>query len=610
MVGEGRVFVCVIAGTTLAAEPAWTLTKGAKTAEAAGPTWQEVTAQAAVNGNDTDTVSWTTQKNTTVSIGHIIKNDAGTFLFICDTAGTSGAGAEPSFNTTVGATTADNTVTWRCIQATNSYADWAAPFARVQSACGTGWMAAGESLFVGSDHAETQAAAMSFTFPGTAINFNKIYSILHSGAITLAAATITAGASMTTTGANAITVAGLGFFIQGMTISCGSGATNAAMSMGATAKSTVVLRDCALKKLGTTANGSSLVIGSSTGKITLINTTLTFGAEADRFAAQGNFTWLDTPNVLLGGAVPSALIGSSSTTTFARLEGLGFGAFTTFQILVQDPSSGNPSIVSMSGCLLGASAIPSANQSVGNQQRVDVTNTDSAGTNYTFSRYTTAGTLTQETVVVRTGGASNGTPVSMNITTTANNSWLIPFGTPPITKWNAATGTNRVVTLYGVWNADALPNNDEIWIGVRYPGSASSPLSSFVTNSKANNLATGTPLTADSSSAWDSLVTARVNSETVAVGAKRKVASNPGRVFFCEAIGSGVLAAAEPAAYATAVDGEGVADGGATMRAAVRFALTVTLSAPQPAMAGPMYVTINAAKLSSTFYVDPKINLS
>jgi hypothetical protein len=37
--------------------------------------------------------------------------------------------------------------------------------------------------------------------------------------------------------------------------------------------------------------------------------------------------------------------------------------------------------------------------------------------------------------------------------------------------------------------------------------------------------------------------------------------------------------------------------------------MTTTLSAPQPALTGLLYVTVKAAKASSTFYIDPKVVL-
>jgi len=46
---NSRCFVCIVAGTSLVSEPTWILTKGAKTVEAAGPTWMECTGQPGLN---------------------------------------------------------------------------------------------------------------------------------------------------------------------------------------------------------------------------------------------------------------------------------------------------------------------------------------------------------------------------------------------------------------------------------------------------------------------------------------------------------------------------------------------------------------------------------
>jgi hypothetical protein len=80
-----------------------------------------------------------------------------------------------------------------------------------------------------------------------------------------------------------------------------------------------------------------------------------------------------------------------------------------------------------------------------------------------------------------------------------------------IAKWNTLTGSARTVTVYGLVNGAAVPNNDQIWLECQYFGSSSSPLASFANNTKASNLATGSALTADSTSNWASGLTARDN---------------------------------------------------------------------------------------------------
>src|SRR4051794_5753330 len=92
-VGSERVFVCVVAGTSHATtEPTWTITQGAKTTDNT-VTWQEVTGKAGVNGDLSETTTWTTVKNTAVSLGVVIQRVSGGSLQICTTAGTASNGA-------------------------------------------------------------------------------------------------------------------------------------------------------------------------------------------------------------------------------------------------------------------------------------------------------------------------------------------------------------------------------------------------------------------------------------------------------------------------------------------------------------------------------------
>src|SRR5262245_7048816 len=90
-VNNERVFVCVVAGTTHATtEPTWTVTRGASTTDNT-VTWREITGIPALNGDLTNTPNWTNgAKNTAITVGHVIKDVAGTHIFLCTTAGTSG----------------------------------------------------------------------------------------------------------------------------------------------------------------------------------------------------------------------------------------------------------------------------------------------------------------------------------------------------------------------------------------------------------------------------------------------------------------------------------------------------------------------------------------
>jgi hypothetical protein len=157
----------------------------------------------------------------------------------------------------------------------------------------------------------------------------------------------------------------------------------------------------------------------------------------------------------------------------------------------------------------------------------------------------------------------------------------------PIAIWNATTGANRTVTIDCMWNGTTVPNNDYIWIETDYFGTASSTLGSRATSGKATWMATGTALTA-STTTWTGI--ARGNSTAYVLGNTIAVPSTGGvtRIFICTQ--AGTSAASLPGAYATATDGtSGIADGGATFACLVRFLLTVTLSSPQPQ--APGYIT-------------------
>jgi hypothetical protein len=130
----------------------------------------------------------------------------------------------------------------------------------------------------------------------------------------------------------------------------------------------------------------------------------------------------------------------------------------------------------------------------------------------------------------------------MKIETGADAKFHKPFISTPLVIANSTTGTNRTVTVHGIWGGGAVPNNDDIWIEVGYLGTAGQPMASFASTGKASVLATNAATTADAST-W----------------------------------------------------------GGST----TDFKMTATLSAPQPALAGEMYVVVKCGAASSTFYIDP-----
>jgi hypothetical protein len=148
-----------------------------------------------------------------------------------------------------------------------------------------------------------------------------------------------------------------------------------------------------------------------------------------------------------------------------------------------------------------------------------------------------------------------------------------------------------------------LPTNADIWPEIRYFGDTASLLGTLNNPGLANVLSSASNWTADSVSAWDSGVPVRINTHAYSTGDIISPGSNPGRVFFCTS--AGLSAGSLPGGYATAVDGGSVTDNTAVFRAGFRFSMAVTLSAPQPKIAGLITIQPKVAKASSTFYIDP-----
>ncbi len=593
--GNERVFVCTIAGTTNPTEPTWVNTKGARPTDNT-VTWQECTGQPAVNGDVVNTPASSAVRSTSPGLGQIIKNNAGTHYFIMSTAGACAAG-EPTFNTTTGGTTTDNTGTWTCIGPVGSFTAWKAPHARIANAIVATWATTGDNVYVSSAHAETQATALSISPAG----LMQFLCIADAGTIPPTAADLTTGASVTTTGNSTITI-GHSYY-QGIAFNCATGAFGTLLNVGTGTNTYVSMKNCALNMRATA--GGAYVFGNVTGsKIELVNTTIGFGGSTgELFGLAGcQFIWRDTPSALsaVGGTWPNNPFRGTVGTMFVENVDLSAFAGNAYWNV-----NAGPVKAIFSRCKLANIVMIGSSSSAGHAE-VDVVDCDTGGATYRHERWQPyEGNQVIETTAVRTGGASDGTTTySWKITTQVTTRWQFPFESLPVSIWNTTIGSSVTMTLEGCLSGTALPNNDDIWLDASYLGTAGSTLGSRVSQTKATTLTTAAALTA-STVAWDGAASARVNSQAYALGAFIKVASNPGRLFICTS--AGTSAGSEPGGYASAVDGGSVTDSGATFRAMVRFKLAVAMT---PQIAGYIIGRVRVGKFSSIYFVDPKPVLS
>jgi hypothetical protein len=252
-----------------------------------------------------------------------------------------------------------------------------------------------------------------------------------------------------------------------------------------------------------------------------------------------------------------------------------------------------------------ANAAPSAEIYVSN-------NGDGAGTFPAYSaKYTTEGSVISSVQLARAGGATDGDlPFSHAFASTANAHNIRPFRGLPLVRWNTTTGADITLTVYGIVYNNAMITNN-LWFEAQYQGAAASPLLTVKHNGREPFTATLVTWTADTSDWTVGAMPLRTDNASWPQHAFFKVASNPGRVFWKLNVGTSAIAGTEPAAYATAVDGDTFVDGSCTIQTGMRFKMTLTLAAPQVAEAGPIYVIPKLGTalvlLANWIYLDPRV---
>ena len=168
-------------------------------------------------------------------------------------------------------------------------------------------------------------------------------------------------------------------------------------------------------------------------------------------------------------------------------------------------ASTNGGGVLMENCKLGASvAMATGTYSTYGAPWFRLHNCDSGSKNYRFYEQNGAGSITQETTIVRTGGATDGvTPISWNITPTAKALFGQPFATEylPVTRYNTLVTGSHTATIY--INTDATLTNGNFWAELECLDTSGFPIGTLVTSRIADPLTSASALTSDTST-WAS----------------------------------------------------------------------------------------------------------
>ena len=424
---------------------------------------------------------------TAYSVGDIVRQLAAPSAgneraFRCTTAGTSGA-SEPTWTLTQGGVTSgDGTAEWTEVTGNNAYG-WLAAHNRLTNSLA--WMAAGDRLWISDNHAFSLSNAQNNIFsPGTAAAPCQLICVDDSATPPTTKATT---GSETTTADASFSFNGFAY-CYGMTFSAGTGVTNSSLYFTSSEPWYWRFDACSLRIVGSgSVNAIYAGINNSAADDNLLelvgNTTLKFANASDRIFASAPVRWINSTGLVAGGTVPTSLCRVPSNV-FSKIyvSGVDLSAFGSGKSLV-DQSGGGYQDFYFENCKLGSSVSITTGTIPGQGgATVRLVNCDSADTNYRYHLSTYQGTVSHETVIVRTGGASDGTtPISRKLISTANSKFFSPLTTDPIVIWNELTGSSQTITVEIITDNVTL-TDAEIWLEIEYLGTSGFPISSFVSD--------------------------------------------------------------------------------------------------------------------------------
>lgn len=522
-------------------------------------------------------------------------------VFKCITAGTSG-GTEPTWVTSDGGNTNDGTVVWQQVagrEAEQLAGDWKAPFGAIASACSIA--VDGDVIFVSHDHAESWAAGVTMNKSLMAICANSA-----GASLPPVSADLTNTASVTTTGNNTITFAN-GFAAYGVNFRSGVGGTSTAGNIGVSGTS--YFENCEFE-LGSTSTSGAIDIGSVTtgnGYVEWNNCKLKLQNASQRISvAFSEFLWRDSPSFLTG-VTPTNLI-SWSSANGARapvtLRNMDLSALSSIGSVT------NAGYLLAENCKLHASlTIPATNSYWGANNPLRLHNCDpgtSGNIGFNIVERSPDFLMLTDPSVYRTGGASDGSnSYSLQYTMNSNVERLARRSRSlmRINKRYNTTGVSKTFRVEALVFATTMPTRSRLFGEFFIIEASNSPVATKKTT-QADFLDSSAPAT--STVDWSSGLNARTNSTALSLGTLFKVASNPNRVFYVTT--GGTTAASEPAAYASAVDGDVITDGTAVVKALNRIKFEVTAT---PARAATItFKPYFMAPANSIIWIDPKIEVS
>lgn len=362
--------------------------------------------------------------------------------------------------------------------------------------------AAGDKIWFSQAHSESTGAAVTAAISGTTTSPTYLLCGDDSAEPPTALADT---ALIATTGANAITLnSATSLYAYGLNFKAGSGAVTANIVLSAFANKFIFWESCGFETGGTA--GGNIIFGNNAGTSRVVNCRFKFAATNSGISAlSGGVLEME------GGTV---LSGSANVTNLFNLDNISEARITGL-----DLSNLHAAVNIFNGALGGRGVIRNsklpaswtgsvATGTNGQSDRFSMYNCDSGDTNYRLWIEDGKGSIKQETTIVKSGGASDGTTaISWRMATNANPKLPAIFlATDEIMVWNDTVGSAVTATIDIVHDSQGTGTggrlkDDEAWIEVMYLGTSGFPLASRITDFKASMIAAGADQD-DSAASW------------------------------------------------------------------------------------------------------------
>jgi hypothetical protein len=356
---------------------------------------------------------------------------------------------------------------WSGATGSGSGADWANAVTSLVTMFATD--VAGDTIYVAHDHAETTGTGTKLLqVDGTIAVPTSVLCVNRAGSVPPVYADRRATAQITTPSGDIFLASGYQFW-DGFVFIAGSGSTAAGIR---TSGSAVRIDNCTININNTNAS-SRVAFGGNGGWTEVNNCTVQFGDVNQQVVPNGTVRIRNTVTpFLVGSVVPTKMFVSGGAGVFT-LHGLDLSNIGSGKTLCDPTNLGSMTDFRFIDCKIDTAVTKMTVPNNIGAGGATFMRSHSSGNNYTLSTVNAMGALDEETTIIRTGGASDGTVgIAWKITTSAvNNSFLVPFESPPIAVWNTVVGSVVTATVEGVWGGGSLPTDAEIWLEVEYIGS-------------------------------------------------------------------------------------------------------------------------------------------